>query len=119
MPEVCGAEAERCQCVRKPEHDPPHDCDCGGAWIGEYGTDTFAVVSYPDIGELLGWTVPAEAALAAAGLLAGGVRRGGIRYDVPVLPPCEVCGFSTWPPGGMHAARSIHMRAHERNKANA
>ena len=115
MPKVCGAEAERCQCVRKPEHDPPHGCDCGGAWIGEYGTDTFAVVSYPDIGELLGWTVPAEAALAAAGLLAGGVRRGGIRYDVPVLPPCEVCGFSTWPAGGMHAARSIHMRGHERN----
>lgn len=36
--------------------------------------------------------------------------RGGV-----VLPPCEVCGFSTWPAGGMHAARSIHMRGHERN----
>lgn len=35
------------------------------------------------------------------------------------LPPCEVCGFSSWPAGGMAAARSIHMRAHERNKANA
>jgi hypothetical protein len=31
-----------------------------------------------------------------------------------VLPPCEVCGFSDWPEGGMHAARSIHMRQHER-----
>ena len=29
-------------------------------------------------------------------------------------PPCEVCGASDWPVGGMHAARSIHMRAHER-----
>jgi len=30
------------------------------------------------------------------------------------LPPCEVCGFSDWPEGGMHAARSIHMRQHVR-----
>ena len=30
------------------------------------------------------------------------------------LAPCEVCGFRDWPEGGMHAARSIHMRAHER-----
>ena len=30
------------------------------------------------------------------------------------LPPCEVCGFDGWPVGGMHAARDIHMRAHER-----
>jgi hypothetical protein len=32
------------------------------------------------------------------------------------LPACEVCGFSNWPVGGMHAARSIHMRQHERGK---
>lgn len=31
-----------------------------------------------------------------------------------VLPPCEVCGKADWPAGGMHAARSIHMRTHER-----
>lgn len=32
----------------------------------------------------------------------------------PVLDPCPVCGFADWPEGGMHAARSIHLRAHER-----
>lgn len=40
---------------------------------------------------------------------------GGLR--LVVLPPCEVCGFKAWPEGGMHAARSIHMRAHERRAA--
>lgn len=30
-----------------------------------------------------------------------------------VLPPCPVCGFENWPEGGMHAARSIHMRGHK------
>jgi hypothetical protein len=34
-----------------------------------------------------------------------------------VLPPCEVCGFAAWPEGGAHAARSIHMRQHEREGA--
>jgi len=29
------------------------------------------------------------------------------------LAPCEVCGFSDWPAGGMHAARSIHMHNHK------
>lgn len=33
---------------------------------------------------------------------------------LPVLPPCPVCGRTDWPAGGMHAARDIHMRAHER-----
>lgn len=33
--------------------------------------------------------------------------------DCASLPPCEVCGFSTWPAGGMHAARAIHMSGHE------
>ena len=37
------------------------------------------------------------------------VAAGGV-----TLPPCEVCGFDGWPDGGMFAARSIHMRAHER-----
>lgn len=34
-------------------------------------------------------------------------------------PPCGVCGHADWPPGGMHAAREIHMRAHERAKTEA
>lgn len=36
----------------------------------------------------------------------------------PVLDPCPVCGFGDWPEGGMHAARSIHMRAHERSNCS-
>jgi hypothetical protein len=32
--------------------------------------------------------------------------------EQPLVPPCEVCGFSDWPEGGMHAARSIHVRQH-------
>ncbi len=82
-PDVCGEEATRCQCVLPPMHEPPHSCDCGGSWVGEIGTDTFRVVTYPEVGALLGWAVPAVDALAAAGLLEGGVRRGGIRYEVP------------------------------------
>lgn len=31
-----------------------------------------------------------------------------------VLPPCPICGFDSWPEDGMHAARSIHLRVHER-----
>lgn len=30
------------------------------------------------------------------------------------LEPCPICGLADWPEGGMHAARAIHMRAHER-----
>lgn len=33
---------------------------------------------------------------------------------IGLLPPCEVCGASGWPAGGMDAARAIHMRDHER-----
>jgi len=31
----------------------------------------------------------------------------------PLVPPCPICGFGDWPEGGMRAARSIHLRAHE------
>jgi hypothetical protein len=31
-----------------------------------------------------------------------------------VLPPCPICGLADWPEGGMHAARSMHLNAHER-----
>lgn len=72
MPDVCGVEAGRCQCVQPPAHEPPHGCDCGGSWVGEIGTDTFRVVTYPEVGgeDLF-------AALASANIQ---VRRGGIRY---------------------------------------
>lgn len=33
---------------------------------------------------------------------------------VGFLPPCPVCGRADWPAGGMHAARTVHMLAHER-----
>lgn len=49
---------------------------------------------------------------ACDGPWAYGVIRPGLSR--PVLDPCPVCGFADWPEGGMHAARSIHMRAHER-----
>jgi hypothetical protein len=32
----------------------------------------------------------------------------------PTLPPCPVCGFGDWPEGGMHAARNIHIRSHDK-----
>lgn len=38
---------------------------------------------------------------------------GGVRQPV-LLSPCPICGFGEWPAGGMHAARLIHLRAHER-----
>jgi uncharacterized membrane protein YcjF (UPF0283 family) len=31
-----------------------------------------------------------------------------------ILPPCPVCGWGDWPEGGMHAARYMHLNAHER-----
>jgi hypothetical protein len=36
----------------------------------------------------------------------------------PTLDPCPVCGKADWPEGGMHAARSIHLRAHERSNSS-
>lgn len=67
------------------------------------------------------WTEgPGSESLRSPGWLArwhADFRAGFDRFlaDATVrLPPCEVCGFSAWPVGGMAAARSIHIREHER-----
>lgn len=75
--DICGVEVSRCQCMREPGHEPPHRCDCGGAWTGE--GYTFQVVAFPPD------PVVAELGLppVVGALLAGGVRRGGIRWPLP------------------------------------
>lgn len=75
--DVCGVAVFRCQCVRVPGHEPPHGCDCGGAWTGEGAA--FAPVTLPHDPLLAELGLPAS----VAGVLYGGVRRGGVRWPIP------------------------------------
>jgi hypothetical protein len=60
-----------------------------------------------------------EVLLGVSGPAESDERRFVRSSSMDGLPPCEVCGFSAWPEGGMHAARSIHMRQHERGEASS
>lgn len=43
---VCGTREAGCICVLAPEHDGPHECDCGGRWTFDE-TGNFVAVRWP------------------------------------------------------------------------
>jgi hypothetical protein len=55
----CYETAGVCECILDEGHDGPHTCEpgCGGQWEGEFGTDSWKVVTFPGgplIARLLG-----------------------------------------------------------------
>ena len=47
-PGTCGAVAEICECIHDKGHNGPHECNCTGAWRGNYNDESFEVISFPN-----------------------------------------------------------------------
>lgn len=45
--ETCHEVAAACVCMRSVDHEPPHLCDCGGAWTGHLNGDDFQMWRAP------------------------------------------------------------------------
>ena len=47
-PGTCGAVAKICECIHDKGHNGPHECNCTGAWRGNYNDESFEVISFPN-----------------------------------------------------------------------
>jgi hypothetical protein len=47
--EICTQVAERCVCIRGVDHEGPHVCSCGGAWLGRFDEASFRVLVFPTL----------------------------------------------------------------------